>query len=193
MAYQSINDVIAYIHGEMTTNVMCGDALAIRDWLEIQFWETLVPGKVPYDIARAYKRWYDLVKTGGIWDHKKHIKTTYGDWTLDTPNSRLYFFDIWSNIHYGYIGKACGFAEWDLLAGAGVAQLKAGTMPEGYWERRFKKLGDADVFAAMDDPNDQEAIKVGFELWNNHKTVMTQAHILNAVRLHSASLTTKAP
>jgi hypothetical protein len=191
MAYQSVNDVIAYIHGEMTTNVMSGDALAIRDWLDIQFWETLIPGKITLDIAKAYKKWYDLVKTGGPWDHKSHIKKTYGDWTLDDPNSRLYFFDIWSNIHYGYIGKACGFPEWDLLAGAGIAQWKAGTVPDGYWERRLKKIGDADVFSAFDDPADQEAIKVGFELWDNRKTTLTTTHILDAVRLRNASLTTK--
>ena len=34
-----------------------------------------------------------------------------------------YYFDIWSNIHYGYVGTASGFCRDKLIDGAGVAQI----------------------------------------------------------------------
>ncbi|RDU58964.1 hypothetical protein CQA53_11710, partial [Helicobacter didelphidarum] len=61
-------------------------------------------------------------------------------------------YDIWSNIHYGYIGKAVGFSEIELLSGAGVAQD-----------------GCPSITSFCDDPKDSEAIKLGFEIYDNYK------------------------
>lgn len=33
-----------------------------------------------------------------------------------------YFYDIWSNIHYGYVGVALGFSAAEMINGAGLAQ-----------------------------------------------------------------------
>ena len=71
-------------------------------------------------------------------------------------NISFFFYDLWSNIHYGFIGKAVGFTEWELTAGAGAVQLKDNNRSWGAWasqylKNRIKELGDADFFVAFDD------------------------------------------
>ena len=34
-----------------------------------------------------------------------------------------YFFDVWSNIHYGYVGLSVGFDEDTLLKGSDIQQF----------------------------------------------------------------------
>ena len=34
-----------------------------------------------------------------------------------------YYYDVWSNIHYGYVGLSVGFDEKTLLGGADLAQV----------------------------------------------------------------------
>ncbi|MGP9491769.1 polymorphic toxin type 44 domain-containing protein [Psychrobacter sp. AOP7-B1-24] len=34
-----------------------------------------------------------------------------------------YFCDVWSNIHYGYVGKYAGFTANELLTGSNIAQF----------------------------------------------------------------------
>jgi len=70
-----------------------------------------------------------LVRQGAAWDHKREIRTRF------TPAAgpgeeqawhRYYstlYYDIWSNIHYGYVGMACEFTADGLLDGAGLEQL----------------------------------------------------------------------
>lgn len=45
----------------------------------------------------------------------------------------MYFNDIWSNMHYGYIGRVVGFSETELIYGAAVAQAL---------DDLIKKVGD---------------------------------------------------
>jgi hypothetical protein len=190
-ANNPVTQPIAYILGEMLTNVGSSDVAYIRSEARKAQDRQWIPGAPLYHIYNAMERWYQLVRTGGPWDHKRHLSTTYGVWTDDTATSTSFNYDIWSNIHYGFIGKACGFTEWVLLAGAGAAQVMAGTVPGGYWARRFATFGDADVFAAFDDPKDQAAIRVGFSLYSSFGSSLTSADILSAVRGAAGSLQTQ--
>jgi hypothetical protein len=184
-----VMDPINYITGEMTTNVGGPDAAYIRaEFAAASTWNPIAKAEHTYN---AYKRWYDLVRTGGVWDHKSHLRTTYGNWADDAGTSTSYFFDTWSNIHYGYIGASCGFSQWMLLSGAGAAQVMAGTVPDGYWSRRFQTLGDADFMGAFDDPKDQQAIRVGISLFNSFGSTLTGTNVLAAVRGSAASLSTR--
>ncbi|SEN38321.1 toxin 44 [Stigmatella aurantiaca] len=203
-----VMDVIAYIHQEMVSNAVGPDAAYIRDKLEPS-WLRVVSPVAPVagvidsaEMLQAYYRFFQLVKPGSTWDHKKPIlkgdpkkpmipKEGFGKFTCDLDKHVRYQYDIWSNIHYGYVGLACGLPRWDLLAGGGGAQIYARTVPDGYWSRRFQELGDADFLAAFDDPADQEAIKIGFELWDSHKLSMTTKHILDIVRERFSRLSTE--
>jgi Bacterial toxin 44 len=191
-----LSDVVDYIQGEMNTNLNSTHVASMRGKLNTSsWWNVLGPGGTAYQasqIVSAYKEWYHLVKTGGKWDHKSHIKSTYGTWAADSSEPIEYEFDIWSNIHYGYIGLACGFPEWDLLSGAGIAQVKAGTVPPGYLSRRVETIGDADFLAAFDDPKDQVAIRIGFQLWKTHGRSVASGDILSYVRKNKSKLSTRA-
>jgi hypothetical protein len=128
-------------------------------------------------IATAYSIWAERVGSGRPWDHKpilikrlskQHIFNKgwqrYGD--------EDYYFDIWSNMHYGYVGAACGFGVDELLGGAGLAQamsdakrdLKKHRLPKlqhhpenGAWLNRY------------DDIPDHISIKLGFDLYQRVK------------------------
>lgn len=162
----------------------------IRDKLQYFYkWRNLLIPPNSAEIVQGYWRWYNLVKTEGDWDHKGDIFSKYGEWSVDQSTRRLYNFDIWSNIHYGYVGLAANFPEWELLAGAGIAQKRPGIRE--YVRRRIQRIGDADAFSALDDPHDQEAIKIGFALWRSAGRSVSAQNILDAVRSNAARLKTK--
>jgi hypothetical protein len=139
----------------------------------------------------AYWQWYELVKTDGDWDHKKDIIKFFGHRSFDSQGSKrtVYPFDIWSNIHYGYVGLAANIPEWSLLEGAGVAQIIAKKVPAGVRQRLPQNIRNSlNILAAWDAPHDQASIKVGFELWRSAGKGVTKENILNAVRLNAARL-----
>src|SRR5699024_10742300 len=59
-----------------------------------------------------------------------------------------YFYDVWSNIHYGYIGLLVGFDKTTLLGGADKAQ-------------QIDNQGEVQG----DTPDDKISIQIGFELY----------------------------
>lgn len=183
-----IHDVAAYILAEMQRNASGSDAAYIRDNLDLIQWDSLLPFKASVDQAQAYKRWYDLVKTGGPWDHKKTILRDHGEWAYDAAHDRSYQYETWSNIHYGYVGRASGFDAWTLRAGAGAAQLLDGNSPSGYWNRRFEHFGDADVLAAFDETEDQAAIDIGIRLWDEFGEKLTEEDLMRALQAASGAL-----
>jgi hypothetical protein len=71
-----------------------------------------------------------------------------------------YFFDIWSNIHYGYVGRAGGFSEFLLIEAA----ERAGG---GY------------------SPSDELSIRIGMELWQEHGTSLTEEDLRQAILDHT--------
>ncbi len=162
-----MDEVAAWIYKEMRANSTGAEAKAIRG---------------DYTIAGAMYDFYKLVRTGGAWDHKGQITKKFKDWSCDYSTKTAYRFDIWSNVHYGYIGRSVGFDRWTLEAGAGAAQASAGTSPDGYWSRRQQKFGDADVLSALDDPLDLGAIRLGMDLWDAHRDGLTLAQLVAGLR-----------
>ncbi|WP_030074151.1 polymorphic toxin type 44 domain-containing protein [Halomonas alkaliantarctica] len=117
--------------------------------------------------AAALGRWALLVRPGGVWDHKQYFDprvnpergrqfATLGITTEPYHHKYQgyeYYYDIWSNIHYGYVGRYIGFSEDSLLDGAGLAQYlddfrKFGRSPtdrsdiNGEGVRRFDDVTD---------------------------------------------------
>jgi hypothetical protein len=91
-------------------------------------------------------QFFDDVYPGHKWDHKSFLREMIdgqvrsSDYYLsdpDDPRVSLYY-DIWSNIHYGYVGASAGYSETILMKG----------------QRYF---GDSD---AIDDLS----VSIGFEL-----------------------------
>jgi hypothetical protein len=104
--------------------------------------------------------WKSLVDDKKDWDHKPELKRRYQN---IYPNTDLfikfpddseyeYFYDIWSNIHYGFVGKAIGISSHDL-------QL-------------FSQLNDATKWNFGDGP-DYNAVALGMMLWDKYGNSLT--------------------
>lgn len=116
----------------------------------------------------AWLAWAEKVRTGAEWDHKPFIRSNFhpavpnGTQEWHHHQGYVYYYDIWSNIHYGYVGTACGFSQSALLDGAGLEQL--GSLP---WRMRPGVSG----LRRFDDSSDQAAITIGIKLFPNAATV----------------------
>ncbi|MEG5915382.1 polymorphic toxin type 44 domain-containing protein, partial [Enterobacter bugandensis] len=101
------------------------------EWNKLPFYAKLSPYPNP-DLPAAMAVWYQTVKTGSIWDHKPIIRDRFSSVAVARPLPRKgkpsrsyyhkfkqhdYFYDVWSNIHYGYVGLSVGFSESLLLKG----------------------------------------------------------------------------
>jgi len=172
--------VANYIVEEMLRNINSEICKNVQKFNHDFWWGS--PFKVIENKKKAYKLWKRTVGAGCEWDHKKDILDNYGKWACNKKgeNSLKFRFDLWSNIHYGFVGKHAGFLEIELINGAGWAQigdndksLASWDTWKEYFKNRIVDIGDADFLGGFDDPCDQQAIKVGFYLYDKHKDNLT--------------------
>lgn len=184
--------VAEYILNEIKTNVRSQTAETIRslideetlklrraEWHELPFYAKLAPFPKP-DLASAVLIWYQTVKTGSIWDHKPTIRKKFKTVAVarQLPSKQMsesyyhkykqydFYLDVWSNIHYGYVGLSVGFSESLLLKGSNLEQ----NMTPG-------AMGD-------DTIDDVTSMKIGFELYRRfgkYAEKLTFQHILDAL------------
>lgn len=179
----SIDDLCDYITKEMRINVNSPDARQIS--LHIS---SIAGMAQPITYSVGLWRWKELVGARKKWDHKRQVKEIYGFWSFDAVTRYEFNFDIWSNIHYGYLGLSVGFSEGVLKMGAGAAQLRdTGLEPTFGAECKASALELA-CLPALDDPKDQVAIQIGFDLWKTHGFKLTSNSVRDLVRSRRAEL-----
>jgi hypothetical protein len=100
------------------------------------------------------------------------------DWSYDVSIQHLFAYDLWSNMHYGYVGLAAGFTEVELRGGAAVASV------QGNGLRFLISQG------SLDDIRDTAAIEIGMELWRTYGPDLDLEGILFAVRRDVTALNT---
>ena len=184
--------VADYILNEIKTNVRGRIANVIRgyiddetmkntlkEWNNLPFYAKLAPRPEPH-LSEAIIVWYQTVKTGSVWDHKPKIRDMFGSVAVarplpgNTPSKSYYhkykhydyFYDIWSNIHYGYVGLSVGFKENLLLSGS-------------IWEQNMTPGA-----VGNDTLDDVTSMKIGFSLYHRHGKMadtLTTQDILNAL------------
>ena len=158
--------------------------------------------------AAAVMLWRSQVTYQADWDHKPHLgrmrhlwSKTLGRHDYHVYGTTVYGFDVWSNVHYGYVGRAVGFSAGMLLDGAGLAQLmndtkksmrsfpKKGVIPP--WERPFAS-GQEPGLRKWDRPEDRESIRLGIKLYQKRKALLTPQllveHILRLERIRKKPL-----
>ncbi|MEV0649068.1 polymorphic toxin type 44 domain-containing protein [Phytomonospora sp. NPDC050363] len=138
------DEIAAYIADEMRRNALSPEAA------DIKYWNRAVIPVV------AHAKFWDMVATGHPWDHKWQIAQKWGmdtgdlnslySW-VDEKNAGLRY-DVWSNIHYGYVGRHAGFSEQGLLDSANATWLP----------------GTGGQIDAADDV----AIRLGYDLYNRY-------------------------
>lgn len=139
--------------------------------------------------ARVKRHVGPLAPLLGNWDHKPilypkdprqpspvpEIKKRGG---YSTVGSGLYSYDIWSNIHYGYVGRATGFSQPELTGGAGVEQIGS-DLYNRQWPHQSP--GADNWLAGWDQPSDNAAIQIGIRLWDQYGLAVRPADLYLAV------------
>ena len=134
--------------------------------------------------AAALLLWTVQVMQGADWDHKPKIAARFNSraggglqhWHRYGGTS--YFYDVWSNLHYGYVGAAAGFSDAVLLDGAGLEQIGS-TVKRG--ERPSRAPGISGL-RAFDDTHDRNAITAGIGLYRRNPDQVTARELVDLVR-----------
>ena len=120
----NMHDLVAYILNEMTNNLNTPEFFDLKKILDntnklknstnlllaiLNPQESIAISE--YNKIKAYLNFTELVGYRKIWDHKELIYKTCGEWSLDAEKGTSYRFDLFSNIHYGFIGRAAGLAK----------------------------------------------------------------------------------
>ncbi|WP_325166769.1 polymorphic toxin type 44 domain-containing protein [Pseudomonas sp. LAM2023] len=116
------------------------------------------------------------------WDHKLAIAERFGG-VWQKQGEVDFYYDIWSNIHYGYVGRAGGFSESVLLDGAGLEQISSDSIRKvRKWDEHSGPHRSADIegLRAWDDIGDRVAISIGVKLHEMHPSGGITAKILMA-------------
>ncbi|WP_413705355.1 polymorphic toxin type 44 domain-containing protein [Pseudomonas sp. Pseusp16] len=193
-----MEELAAYIAGEMNRNITHASVLKMKElnsynpeaetskYMEIPFYLRL--GRQPnfHSIALAKKAeafalWAERVGQNRSWDHKPKIKANFGGDVRHKQGRYDYFYDIWSNIHYGYVGMAAGFSERVLLDGAGAEQIISDAVRKLQdWENRPGPNRSEDIkgLRAWDDIPDRKSIAIGVSLFRIYSTEGVSAKII---------------
>jgi hypothetical protein len=198
--------VIKYIHNEMVHNArgLVAWAIAVANHAAARYFGERNFPRALGAKALAWSLWTSQVMDArvknyvgplapllGNWDHKPLLMDETRSPVPEIPSerpgkprgwstvgSRLYRFDIWSNIHYGYVGRASGFSQPELTGGAGIEQIGS----DLYNKTVPHRSPGADNWAASwDDPSDNAAIQIGIRLWNQYGLAVKPADLYLAV------------
>ncbi|AZD67921.1 Zn-binding Pro-Ala-Ala-Arg (PAAR) domain-containing protein, incolved in TypeVI secretion [Pseudomonas chlororaphis] len=121
--------------------------------------------------AKAFAIWTERVGQNRPWDHKPILQKLFGEYPWHKQGAYEYFYDIWSNIHYGYVGVAGGFSESVLLDGAGVEQIGSDTWRFIKNPKRFdgpQRTKGVEGMRAWDDLPDRVSIIIGMCLYKEY-------------------------
>ena len=138
-----------------------------NEWKNSSLLQRLLTQPDPPNLLKAKALWTERVFKGRPWDHKEYIIETFKGYAVvrSAYSHKLkqnrtfkkhwhkyknydYRYDIWSNIHYGYVGLSVGFQKETLLNGANLAQII-----------------DSSGGDAGDPIDDVTAINIGFSLY----------------------------
>lgn len=190
-----VTPIAKYMVQQMVTNARSIHAHRMLEWNQaarrncfeeythLPLWQQLLGGREVLESCQngamaakmlALAEWTRLVRENGPWDHKPYIRTQFKP---ANPQGReqnyhhhkgwLYFYDIWSNIHYGYVGRACGFSSSELLDGAGLEQIGSDIVHL----RMPRASPGVQGLRRFDDSSDRLSVTIGIRLYPHSPTV----------------------
>ncbi|MGW8464607.1 polymorphic toxin type 44 domain-containing protein [Pseudomonas sp. CLCA07] len=181
-----MEELASYIADEMNRNIHDSSVLKMKELLSYDVaaatrkqmelpWYAQISTTSPQVIgaangAAAMAIWTERVGQDRPWDHKPKIHKKFGGY-YHKQGKYDYFYDIWSNIHYGYVGRAGGLSESVLSDGAGVEQFASDSIRKAFdWEKRRgpHATEGVDGLKAYDDAPDRVSISIGIKLFAEH-------------------------
>ncbi|WP_241667765.1 polymorphic toxin type 44 domain-containing protein [Pseudomonas sp. Sample_24] len=134
-----MEELAVYIAGEMNRNILHPAVLKMKELLNYdssaaarQFqelpWYARLAGSPNFNAIALTKKveamaiWTKQVGQDMEWDHKPKLRERFPG-VRHKQGGYLYYYDIWSNIHYGYVGIIGGLSDRLLLDGAGAEQI----------------------------------------------------------------------
>jgi len=178
--------VVTHIHQQMVDNAQGPIVAQLLEWNSS--WSLgMRPG---FAKANANKNFADMVWPGHEWDPKDYIRGKFYKGVSHRIGGHWYYYDIWGNIMFGYLGSAAGFQEWELLNGGGLTQL----VTDVRWAPYAAQIGGRCRLAPMprpwhnfyllwafDHPQDRVTTRMGIRLWREHETGVKTRDIIEAV------------
>ncbi|CAI8778029.1 Ntox44 domain-containing protein [Pseudomonas sp. IT-347P] len=181
-----MEQVASYIAGEMNRNITHPSVLKMKKLMsfdaaaenakfqKLPWYARLSPPNFQAmalgNTATAMALWAERVGQNRPWDHKVTIGQRFGG-AWQKQGQIDYFYDIWSNIHYGYVGRYGGLSEEVLLDGAGLEQVASDSLRKiQKWNERKGPHRSADIegMRAWDDIGDRVSISIGIKLNKQH-------------------------
>ncbi|KQV17104.1 MULTISPECIES: polymorphic toxin type 44 domain-containing protein [unclassified Kitasatospora] len=163
---QDYLDAGDFIFDEMKNNINSSDFKSIRDLFNTD--DSLI-GRLttPTDKLAALAKWALKVAPGQDWDHKPQLQDRLDlkkadDFYFQVPGTKdKVFYDIYSNIHYGYVGTAAGMGPDTLIKGA--------TVP-------------VPILVGKSDPGDVLTMQAGIDLWKKYGKDLTKEQLDAKIR-----------
>lgn len=201
-----MEELASYIAGEMNRNIKHPSVLkmkelinydsdaAARKFFELP-WYARMAGPPNFKTIAWTKKleamaiWTKQVGQNMEWDHKPKLEAMYNGVVRHKQGRYEYYYDIWSNIHYGYVGIAGGLSESLLLDGAGAEQIASDSLrkvEESLTKPREerKRLGPRPTASpwtklrSWDDVADRVSISIGIKLANQYPNGRITAQII---------------
>ncbi|KAB0487020.1 hypothetical protein F7R15_07615 [Pseudomonas reinekei] len=190
-----MEELASYIAGEMNRNIKHPSVLKMKELMSYDSsaqarkfralpWHARLAGPPNFNGIAWTKKleamaiWTKQVGQNREWDHKPKLRELFPG-VRHKQGKYLYYYDIWSNIHYGYVGIIGGLSESLLLDGAGAEQIASDTLRKAEEIRTTPKedrelLGPRPTASpwtelrSWDDVADRVSISIGIKLANQH-------------------------
>jgi RHS repeat-associated protein len=177
--------VVRWLRDEMVQNAQ-SDVLHVISLFNALSARSPSPSSTAFKLdALATFGWQ--VRQKGPWDPKPYIEKTFEPYYYHKVRDYWYYYDLWGNIMFGYLGTAAGFSESELLNGAGLEQIGSDIgyalqyrdvcrlpRPREGWKNALRLW-------TWDHPEDRVTSKIGVRLWNLYGLNVQVQHIVSAV------------
>lgn len=155
-------------------------------WLQLlngPHWQRACLDQATSTKLAAFMTWAQLVGQNGPWDHKRIIARIFtpavdcGTQEFHRYHGYVYFYDVWSNIHYGYVGRACGFSESELLDGAGLEQIVSDLLRL----KHVRATPGVEGLRRFDHEHDRVAVEIGISLHHRPSVALDVDHLVRLI------------
>lgn len=158
------NSVIQYIVDEINTNRISG---YVMRHLDMRDDNAIARGlQWPWALGEGLQK---FITGWGPWDHKVHIGPVWGEYNRLGNAEPYYFYDYWSNIHYGFIMRMAGYSIDGLETASSIQNYADNFSVDSAYDTEPMRAGWQLAQAMGGDPHGRDVTRQDFiNILNNH-------------------------